>query len=155
MKRFLYLLVLLYGPVCSQGSKIDTLKYCVHPDHLGAGGFDPVSYYEGKAQEGTTKFTATYDKIKYLFVSEKHKHAFEANPMSYLPQFGGWCSMTLAMGRATAPKYDNFIVTDGKLYLFERTLSVNGRELWLRDPVRNEKVAAKNYAEFIKTGKIK
>jgi hypothetical protein len=62
--------------------------------------------------------------------------------------------MTLAMGRATTPKYDNFYIQDGKLWLFERTLSVNGQELWLRDPKANEKVANKNYTSYKRKGKI-
>src|SRR5258705_4293574 len=149
MKRILYLPVVACSPVFSQGSKIDTLKYCLGPDHVGVGGVDPVSYFQGKAQEGLPKFTAIHEGVRYQFVSEKHKKAFVARPSLYLPQFGGWCSMTLAMGRATAPKYDNFLVSEGKLYLFERALSVNGRELWLRDPLRKEKIASKNYAEFM------
>ncbi|HLZ16082.1 MAG TPA: YHS domain-containing (seleno)protein [Cyclobacteriaceae bacterium] len=155
MKKILYLLVLFYNPVFSQESKIDTLKYCLSADHVGVGGFDPVGYFQGKAQQGLPNISTRLDGVKYHFVSEEHKNAFIANPLFYLPQYGGWCSMTLAMGRATAPKYDNFLVSEGKLYLFERTLSVNGRELWLKDPLRNEKIAAKNYAGLIKSGRIK
>ena len=57
--------------------------------------------------------------------------------------------MTLAMGRATTPKYDNFLIKDGRLFLFERTLSVNGKELWLMDPKGNEKLARVTYKKHI------
>ena len=62
--------------------------------------------------------------------------------------------MTLAMGRATTPKYDNFLIRNGQLYLFERTLSVNGRELWERDPKVNKASAEKNYSKYVTTGNI-
>ncbi|NOS92228.1 MAG: hypothetical protein HOP30_09925, partial [Cyclobacteriaceae bacterium] len=139
----------------AQESKIDTLKYCLLTATIGVGGYDPVSYFEGISQLGTAQFTAIHDGVTYRFASEKHKIQFKANPIVYLPQFGGWCSMTLAMGRATSPKYDNFLVSQGKLYLFERTLSVNGRELWLKNPIENQKIASKNYKQFKRTGKIK
>ena len=67
---------------------------------------------------------AEYDEVIYLFSNTENKRTFLLAPEKYLPQFGGWCSMTLVMGRATTPKYDNFMVKDGKLFLFERTLSV-------------------------------
>ena len=62
--------------------------------------------------------------------------------------------MTLAMGQATTPKYDNFIIKNDKLYLFERTLSINGREVWKQDPKTHEKTATKNYQLYKTTGKI-
>ena len=59
--------------------------------------------------------------------------------------------MTLAMGRATSPEYTNFYVDEkGKLFLFERTLSVNGKELWLQNINGNKKDASKNYNKHLK-----
>ncbi|QOI98185.1 MAG: hypothetical protein HRU69_12130 [Flammeovirgaceae bacterium] len=134
----------------------DTLKYCVNDKHIGVGGYDPVSYFQGnKPLAGKAGFSTTFDNVIYLFDSEANLKIFVANPTKYLPQFGGWCSMTLAMGRATTPKYDNFVILKDKLYLFERTVSVNGRELWLKDPKKNEKIASTNYTTYRTTGKIK
>lgn len=134
----------------------DTLKYCVSKQNIGVGGYDPVSYFQGSSPlTGNGSFSTTFEGVTYLFSSEANLKKFNSNPVSYLPQFGGWCSMTLAMGRATTPKYDNFIVLSNKLYLFERTVSVNGRELWLKDPKANEKIASANYTSYRTTGKIK
>lgn len=156
MKIAFFMFVLLYSSqAIAQEGKIDTLKYCVLSGSIGVGGYDPVSYFEGISQPGSTQITTTHDGVTYRFTSEKHKSMFVTKPSAYLPQFGGWCSMTLAMGRATSPKYDNFLVTNGKLYLFERTLSVNGRELWLKKPIENQKIASQNYHQFKRTGKIK
>ncbi len=149
------LLTLTVSAATAQESSTDTLKYCLNREYIGIGGFDPVSYFKSdKPVPGSTSISARHDGVEYRFASHDNKNEFMSNPSKYLPQFGGWCSMTLAMGRATTPKYDNFTITAGKLYLFERTLSVNGRELWLKDTKGNEVVAAKNYHSYKSTGRI-
>lgn len=155
MRLFIVILAFtLHHAVHAQ--KADTLKYCVTRQNFGVGGYDPVSYFQGlKPLTGKENFSTVFEGVTYKFDSESNLKDFVSNPNKYLPQFGGWCSMTLAMGRATTPKYDNFVVLKDKLYLFERTVSVNGRELWLKDPKANEKVAAANYKSYRTTGKIK
>lgn len=136
-------------------SQPDTLRYCLNKDQVGVGGYDPVSYFNNNPLPGKKDLSYQYVKVNYYFASLENQKKFKATPKKYLPQFGGWCSMTLAMGRATTPKYDNFAVLNGKLYLFERTVSVNGRELWLKDPKTHEKTAEVNYTAYKNTGKIK
>src|SRR6478609_8222625 len=125
---FLGISITLY----SQNQAGDSLKYCVDKNSVGLGGYDPVSYFERAAPSiGDRQIQVSYDGVIYYFSSERNKKIFLSSPEKYLPQFGGWCSMTLVLGRATRPTYTNFLLHDGKFYLFERTLSVNGRELWL------------------------
>ena len=128
----------------------------MRPDRAGVGGYDVVCYFHSdRPLLGKKDFAAKYDGVEYLFASDANRKKFIKNPSQYLPQFGGWCSMTLVMGRATTPTYDNFAILSGKLYLFERTLSVNGRELWLMDTKGNEKTATENYTVYRTTGRIK
>jgi len=150
----LFTLLNLIGASSLAQTKPDTLRYCVKEQNIGVGGFDPVSYFQGTPKAGNADLEAVSDEVTYRFSSEENQKKFKAAPSKYLPQFGGWCSMTLAMGRATTPKYDNFVILKDKLYLFERTVSVNGRELWLSDPKNNEKTASKNYLLYRTTGKI-
>jgi len=126
-------------------------QYCHTPENYGVGGYDVVAYHtKDKALLGNEKFETEYDGIKYKFISEEHLNKFKKNPEKFLPAYGGWCSMTLAMGRATAPEYTNFHVDEtGQLYLFERTLSVNGRELWLQDVPSNKEAATGNYQKHL------
>lgn len=155
MKLLIVILALTTTPT-AYSQQADTLKYCVNARNIGVGGYDPVSYFQGSAPlAGKANFSTTLEGVTYQFDSESNLKKFTLNPGKYLPQFGGWCSMTLAMGRATTPKYDNFVVLKEKLYLFERTVSVNGRELWLKDPKANEKIASANYTSYRTTGKIK
>jgi len=133
----------------------DSLTYCLTKDNVGAGGYDLVNYFnKNTAELGLSNIRTTYAGATYQFLTNQNKLEFESNPNNYLPQYGGWCSMTLAMGNATVPKYDNFKVINGKLYLFERTLSVNGQTLWLQDTVGNNILASTNYKKYIDTGEI-
>lgn len=154
--KLLVVIIVLTITQAAYPQQPDTLKYCVGDGNVGVGGHDPVSYFQGqKPLVGKEKFSTTFEGVTYRFDSDSNLKSFVSNPSKYLPQFGGWCSMTLAMGRATTPKYDNFVVLKDKLYLFERTVSVNGRELWLKDPKANEKIASANYTSYRTTGKIK
>ncbi|MEM1407233.1 MAG: YHS domain-containing (seleno)protein [Bacteroidota bacterium] len=154
MKKLFYLLLLVPAFSIAQSGP-DTLKYCIYDEHIGLGGYDPIAYFdENKAVRGDQKISVEHEHVTYYFLSDKNRSRFLISPDKYLPAYGGWCSMTLAMGRATTPKYDNFLIRNGQLYLFERTLSVNGRELWERDPDANEASAEKNYSQYVTTGKI-
>ncbi len=143
------LIALCFIAFSALAQKADTLKYCLAPGKVGVGGFDPVTYFKSvKPLPGSMSISTLYDGVKYRFASEKNKKDFLKNPAKYLPQFGGWCSMTLAMGRATTPTYSNFLLKDSKLFLFERTLSVNGKELWLKNPTENTRLAKSTYEKF-------
>lgn len=157
MKNILLLAFLLPCLICSaQKQTADSLKYCLVMGQVGAGGYDVVSYFTHvKPLKGHAEITATYDGVVYQFSSTENRIRFMQTPAKFIPQFGGWCSMTLAQGRATTPTFDNFAILSGRLYLFERTLSINGKDLWLKDPKRNEKAAIKNYASYVAKGKIR
>ncbi|MEM6522244.1 MAG: YHS domain-containing (seleno)protein [Bacteroidota bacterium] len=154
--RTLLTLILLLPFIAYSQTEADTLKYCTYDGHVGLGGYDPIGYFDqNKAVPGNEDISTDYEGITYYFSSESHKTKFLLSPNKYLPAYGGWCSMTLAMGRATTPKYDNFLIENGQLYLFERTLSVNGKELWERNPDVHKKSAKNNYEQYTKTGRIK
>lgn len=132
----------------------DTLKYCLAKE-VGAGGYDLVSYFDSdKPSIGDEKYKATYDAVLYHFINEENRSKFLKSPELYLPEYGGWCSMTLAMGRATTPVYDNFLIINGRLYLFERTISVNGKLIWQQNPPENAKIAQINYNDYASDGII-
>jgi len=154
MKTLLMLCICAIFSTASYG-QADSLAFCINKSSVGLGGYDPVSYFKMDSPlQGTTQITADFLDVVYLFSSEENKEQFLKSPEKYLPQYGGWCSMTLAMGRATTPVYDNFLIEDKKLYLFERTLSVNGRELWLQAVDQNKQLAATNYSKYRTTGII-
>ena len=43
---------------------------------------------------------------------------FKADPVRYAPQFGNFCAMALAKGEVVVANPTNWLISDGKLYVF-------------------------------------
>src|SRR5215213_5548097 len=62
-------------------------------------GHDPVSYFtDGKPMKGDPKLSYDWDDGRYYFASAEHRNMFAANPERYAPQFGGYCTGSMARG---------------------------------------------------------
>jgi len=86
---------------------------------LGLHGVDPVAFIRlGNRIEGQAKFSAVHDGVAYYFASQENLDAFQANPVSFTPQNGGYCTFGVSVGKKFDgdPKYA--AVIDGKLYVF-------------------------------------
>ena len=86
---------------------------------LGAKGYDVVSYFtDGKPMAGSGDFTFEYGGVKWQFVSKEHRDLFAANPMKYAPQYGGFCSWGVSVGKLfdVDPEH-GWTIRNGKLYL--------------------------------------
>ena len=82
-------------------------------------GFDPVAYFtEGKPQQGSPQFSATYDDATYHFKNAEHRALFVANPAKYAPQFQGFCTIDLSRGIKTEADPQAWSISEGKLYVF-------------------------------------
>ena len=121
-------------------------RRCLTSSH-GLGGFDPVSYQAGAPQRGSAELFLEHEQVRYLFATEANRDSFAAQPERYLPRYGGWCAMSLALGSFTCPDYENFQIEDGELLLFETTVHTNGRTLWNQDAAGNRVRADRHYAE--------
>ncbi|WP_294607240.1 YHS domain-containing (seleno)protein [uncultured Roseovarius sp.] len=86
---------------------------------LGLHGVDPVSMFgDQRPLTGDASLTASHDGIDYYFASAATKQAFEVNPTSYLPQFGGFCAFGVFVGKKLDGDVRYVDIVDGKLYLF-------------------------------------
>lgn len=86
---------------------------------LAAHGVDLVALVnDGNPVEGFATHSATFDGASYYFTSATNREAFEANPAAYLPQHGGFCSFGVSVGKKFDGDPDQYLVADGKLYLF-------------------------------------
>jgi len=82
-------------------------------------GHDPVAYFtERKPVKGDPKISYDWDGERYLFASAANRGKFAANPERYAPQFGGYCTGTMARGVRAEADPEAWIVADGKLYVF-------------------------------------
>ncbi|MCR9127109.1 MAG: hypothetical protein NXH82_13415 [Rhodobacteraceae bacterium] len=86
---------------------------------LGMHGNDPVSMFDRAAPaQGDATFTSTHDGIDYYFTSARAQATFDADPVAYLPQFGGFCAFGVYVGKKLDGDVRYADIADGKLYLF-------------------------------------
>ncbi|MGY5355239.1 YHS domain-containing (seleno)protein [Wenyingzhuangia sp. IMCC45467] len=145
MKQIVILFTLLFTTIF-YGQKKD---YNLKKGYI-AEGYDVVSYFENKAEEGKKEFTITYDGAKYKFISKEHLETFKKNPKKYIPQYGGWCAYAIG---ANNTKYDinpkTFEIRDKKLYLFYNSWGTNTLSKWKEEGAEQLKEKAdQNWSQY-------
>jgi YHS domain-containing protein len=89
-------------------------------------GYDPVAYFtEARAVKGSPDFSHEFLGETWHFASEEHRDTFAADPVSYAPQYGGYCAgevhdAAVGTGITTNIDPEAWRIIDGKLYLFYR-----------------------------------
>ncbi len=102
---------------------------------LAIQGYDPVAYFPeggGKPTKGSDSITADYEGATYRFATTAHRDAFLADPSKYEPAHGGWCSWAIKDGEKVDIDPNNFIVQDGRLFLFYDGVWGNTRSKWVK-----------------------
>jgi hypothetical protein len=98
-------------------------------------GFDPVAYFtRGLPTRGKHTLPATTEGRTYYFATEEDRKAFLASPAKYEPQYGGFCSNGAAYNVKLGSDPTQFVIRDGRLFIFG---DIMGREFWLLDPETN------------------
>lgn len=86
---------------------------------LAIKGYDPVAYFtDGKPVRGLPEFEYQWDDYRWQFASTAHRDMFKADPVRYAPQFGNYCAMALSLGQIVVANPENWLISDGKLYVF-------------------------------------
>ncbi len=126
MKSILLLFVFVISSISVNAQEHVNLK-----KGYAAEGYDVVSYFQNKAQEGDKKYVGEHDGIKYKFSSAENLATFSNNPEKFIPQYGGFCAYAVAKnGKKVGVDPKTFVITDGKLYLFYNSWGVNTLEKW-------------------------
>lgn len=113
---------------------------------LALKGYDPVSYFEaGRPQAGKEQFTAQHDGAIYRFSSAANRDAFIANPARYVPAFGGFCAMGVALEKKLDVDPQAWKVVDGRLYL---NVNKDVQKRWLDDVPGNISLANSNWPKL-------
>jgi len=88
-------------------------------DGVAIRGTDPVAYFtDGKPLAGSPDLALDWSGVTWHFASAENRDAFEADPLAYAPQYGGYCAWAVAAKSelySTQPA--NWAIVDGKLYL--------------------------------------
>jgi hypothetical protein len=109
---------------------------------LGIKGYDPVAYFTiGKPARGRPEYEYEWDERRYRFLSAGHREMFKADPVRYAPQFADFCAMALSMGEIVEADPENWLISDGKLYIFGKAA---GPTLFKQDLAANIAKASQN-----------
>jgi hypothetical protein len=90
---------------------------------LAIKGYDPVAYFTlGTATLGLPELEYEWDEHLYRFSRAEHRELFRADPVRYAPQFGNFCAMALSKGEIVVADPENWLVSDGRLYVFGKSI---------------------------------
>jgi len=100
-------------------------------DGVAINGHDPVAYFtQATHVAGSEAISHDWMGARWLFGSAENRDRFAADPMSFAPQYGGYCAFAMAHGAIAKTDPDAWTVFEGKLYL-NYDLSVRTR--WKQD----------------------
>ena len=86
---------------------------------LAIKGYDPVAYFtDRRPVRGLPEFEYQWDDYRWRFASAAHRDMFKADPVHYAPQFDNYCAMALSLGQVVVANPENWLISDGKLYVF-------------------------------------
>lgn len=98
-------------------------------------GYDPVAYFtDGKPRRGLPEFEYEWDEHRYRFARPEHRELFKADPVRYAPQFANFCAMSLAQSEIVEADPEYWLIRDGKLYLFGKSI---GPDLFQKNLAEN------------------
>lgn len=85
---------------------------------LAVGGYDAVAYFKaGRPVAGNDQFSMQYKGATWRFASPENLAAFQANPVAYAPQYGGYCAWAVSQGYTASGDPRFWKIVNGKLYL--------------------------------------
>jgi len=152
MRYLLRLLPVVVLAACSGGQKyagIEGPRVLVNVDDKGAAlkGYDAVAYFtDNKAVKGDSTWSSAYHGGIYHFASAEHKAMFDAEPMRYEPQFGGYCGYAASINKVSDIGPEWFEILDGRLVLQH---NAKAWRLWHEDVAGNLVKADSNWPGLV------
>lgn len=118
-------------PFAAGGPALAAQPEILSYDGAAIGGYDPVAYFTRSAPvKGDPAHTVTWKGAEWRFANARNKAAFEADPVSYAPKYGGYCAYAASKGYVAPTEADAWAVYEGRLYL---NFNKRARELWKED----------------------
>jgi hypothetical protein len=142
--RGLALATILAASTAVAGESIN--KYA---DDLAIFGYDTVAYFtDERPVKGSPDFEYVWQDARWRFASAEHSTLFAAQPDRYAPQFGGFCTGAVALGRLSPIDPQAWLIVDGRLYLH---YDKEGRDETAADPETHIAAAAQRWEALGKT----
>ena len=149
MKHLLLCLLLLSACIVAQAQTAVRLKNFNTNKGLALDGYDPLTYFKGKPEKGSTTYSYTHDGIVYHFINAQNMAAFKKNPAAYEPQYGGWCAYAMGnTGEKVEVDPETFKIINGKLYLFYNHLFTNTLKTWNKSEAQLKPQADANWQKL-------
>lgn len=147
----LILLIIMHGFRETAAGSIELVS--TESSGIAIKGFDTVAYFtEGKAMSGSPEFTYTWHDAQWQFASANNRDLFAADPEHYAPQFGGFCSNALTMGKVVTANPEQWTIVDGKLYI---KYNSSARDQWRNNQAAKIEKANENWAHYLKGTSLK
>lgn len=113
-------------------------------------GYDPVSYFDNKSQEGKSSSSYSYKGVTYQFANAGNLQKFKESPEKYEPAYGGWCAYAMGeTGDKVKIDPETFKVIEGKVYLFYNFWGNNTLKDWNKNEKPLKTKADQNWKKFI------
>ncbi|MEP2784982.1 MAG: YHS domain-containing (seleno)protein [Pseudoruegeria sp.] len=82
-------------------------------------GYDTTAYFKtDKPAKGSTATTVTWKGATWRFASAADADLFRANPDAYAPQFGGYCTRAMSLGKEVPSDPEVWRIHKGNLHVF-------------------------------------
>lgn len=114
---------------------------------VSIGGYDPVSYFQGEAVQGSSEHQATHNGAIYHFANANNLERFAANPDIFIPQYGGFCATAMSEGKIFEVDPTNFKIVDDRLFLFYRGEHGDTLPEWNADEANRLASADRHWSE--------
>jgi YHS domain-containing protein len=155
MRAFTFVLIILSLTIrgFSQGDDLRKKHFNIK-GNIALDGFDPVSYFDGKPQEGKSQFKFNYRGVDYQFTSQSNLNKFKTDPSKYEPAYGGWCAYAMGEnGEKVKVDPETFTILEGRLYLFYNFWGNNTLTDWKKDERKLKEAGDRNWNSFLNVPK--
>ncbi len=116
-------------------------------ENVALDGYDVVAYFkQDEARKGESKYSLQHEGVDYYFSSNSNRRAFQRDPETYLPEYGGFCAFGLgSIQRKFIVDPTSYKIVDDKLYLFFvgpiRGVVTDSQDMWNENEDELMKVA--------------
>lgn len=111
-------------------------------------GYDPVAYFtELKPVFGSNAYMLKWRGAIWRFSSAANMAAFEMDPHTFAPQYGGYCAFVMSQGVIADSIPEAWTIYQDKLYL---NFSIRARGFWRRDMAGYIEVANSFWPEILR-----
>ena len=151
MMKTMSLFLVCFGVAMSSLAQNDARKKQFNLSHdVALDGYDPVSYFDNKPEEGDEGIATTHQGVTYYFINRGNLSKFKLNPEKYEPAYGGWCAYAMGeTGEKVKVDPETFKVINGKVYLFYNFWGNNTLEDWNKREMKLKDSADRNWRKFV------